>query len=258
MTIQLVIFDLGGTVVDHGCQAPVVAFVEAFREFGMEITAEQARGPMGLAKLDHIRELFKLPTVTQKWQASRGRAWNEDDVVAAYHRFLPLQTTIAARHTDIVPGLIECVEALRRANIALAATTGYPREVTRPILEALAAAGFAPAASVCSDEVPSGRPAPFMIQRIMETLQVPSSTAVVKVGDTVPDIEAARNAGVWAVGITESGSEFGLTREELAALPAAERAARHEAAASKLADAGAHVVIKSLSQLPPLIEAGFP
>ena len=77
LEIRLVVFDLGGTIVDHGCMAPVFAFLEAFRELGLEISTAQARGPMGLAKLDHIRELFKLPPVTQQWQAAHGRAWSE-------------------------------------------------------------------------------------------------------------------------------------------------------------------------------------
>ncbi|MBP86946.1 MAG: phosphonoacetaldehyde hydrolase [Planctomycetaceae bacterium] len=254
--IELVVFDLGGTIVDHGCMAPVVAFVEAFRALGIEITTEQARGPMGLAKLDHIRELYKLPSVTEQWKARHDRDWSEEDVVATYERFLPMQTELAKQRTDIIPGLPECWSALREASIAIGTTTGYPRAVVGPILDALTQAGFQPAAHVCADEVPAGRPAPWMINRIMEHQNIVSPQAVVKVGDTVPDMEAARNANVWAIGITESGNEFGATKDELAALAPSERAARHEAAAQKLGAAGAHAIVRSLGELPSLVESG--
>lgn len=254
--IKLVIFDLGGTIVDHGCQAPVVAVVQAFAQLGIEVSAEQARSPMGLAKIDHIRELFKLPAIAQQWSAKHGREWSEEDVVATYERFLPLQTQIAQQHTDVIPGLDACVAAFRDHGIAIGTTTGYPRTVAGPILDALAQAGFEPDVTVCADEVAAGRPEPWMITEIMSTLGIAPPQAIVKVGDTTPDMEAARNAAVWAIGISETGSEFGLTADELAALALDDRATRHAAAEAKLREAGAHAVIKSLSELPQLIESG--
>ncbi len=256
--IKLVVFDLGGTIVDHGCMAPVVAFVSAFEALGIEISIEQARGPMGLAKLDHIRELFKLPEVTSQWNSQRDHAWSEEDVVATYERFLPMQTELAKQHTDVISGLAECWAALRAAGIAIGTTTGYPRAVVGPILAALSQAGFESDAHLCADEVPAGRPAPWMIQGIMERLEVTDPQAVIKVGDTVPDMQAAIKANVWGIGITESGSEFGLTQGELAAMNPADRVAKHIAAAEKLRAAGAHAIIKSLTEVPSLISSnGF-
>ncbi|MBC8354379.1 MAG: phosphonoacetaldehyde hydrolase [Planctomycetes bacterium] len=254
--IELVVFDLGGTIIDHGCMAPVVAFVSAFQALGIEISTDQARGPMGLAKLDHIRELFKLPSVTSQWNSQHDREWSEEDVVATYERFLPMQTELAKQHTDIIPGFVECWAALRAAEIAIGTTTGYPRKVVGPILEALSQAGFQLDAHFCADEVPAGRPAPWMINGIMDRLNITSPRAVVKVGDTMPDMQAAKNANVWAIGITESGSEFGLTEDELSALSPVDRTAKHNTAAEKLRKSGAHAIVKSLAELPSLIVSG--
>ena len=44
--IKAVIFDWAGTTVDFGCMAPVQAFVEVFKEFGIEPTMEEVREPM--------------------------------------------------------------------------------------------------------------------------------------------------------------------------------------------------------------------
>ncbi|NLZ06152.1 MAG: hypothetical protein GXY19_13360 [Phycisphaerae bacterium] len=41
-----------------------------------------------------------------------------------------------------------------------------------------------------------------MVFRLMETLGVCRLAAVVKVGDTIADVEEGLNAGVWTVGVT--------------------------------------------------------
>jgi phosphonoacetaldehyde hydrolase len=79
---------------------------------------------------------------------------------------------------------------------------------------------------------------------------------VLVVDDTLAGIRAARNAGCWAVGVVESGNEFGLSAESLAALPAAERAERYAVAEARLREAGAHEVIASVASLLPVLE-GF-
>ena len=53
--VEAVIFDWAGTTVDYGCFAPVQAFVEVFKHFGIEPTMQEVREPMGMLKIDHIR-----------------------------------------------------------------------------------------------------------------------------------------------------------------------------------------------------------
>lgn len=252
--IKLVVFDLGGTVVDHGCMAPVAAIVEALGEFGVNVDQQRARGPMGLHKRDHIRELLRLSDVTEQWRERHDRAWDEDDVQRIYEVLIPLQKEAALQHADVIDGVAQCVQWLRHEQIAIAATTGYPREVAQPVLDAAARSGFEVDSSVCADEVPAGRPAPWMIFRSMEQLGIYPSSAVVKVGDTVPDAQAAKHAGAFAIGISETGSEFGLTRQELASLDAAQRDERRHAVEEKLRAAGADVVIRSPAKLQGVLE----
>ena len=71
--IVAVIFDWAGTLVDYGSRAPMGAFVETFAEFGVEITIEEARGPMGMAKRPHIAALCALPRVRAAWATRHGR-----------------------------------------------------------------------------------------------------------------------------------------------------------------------------------------
>ena len=80
-------------------------------------------------------------------------------------------------------------------------------------------------------------------------------SAVLKVGDTVPDVQAGRNAGVRTVGVTQTGSEVGLTEDEFMALSESAAAQRVQKAEDILRGAGADDVIRSVAELPALIDS---
>ena len=89
--LQAAILDWAGTVVDFGSFAPTQIFVEAFAEFDVQVSIEEARGPMGMGKWDHIRTLCDLPEVAERYRKVFGRTPSDDDVTAIYQRFMPLQ-----------------------------------------------------------------------------------------------------------------------------------------------------------------------
>ena len=252
--IRLVVFDWAGTAVDFGCFGPVTPFVTTLARHGVRVTPAQARGPMGLHKKDHLRALLRLPDAAAQWRQAHGRDWTEADVEGLYERdFVPLQLDEIHQHSRLIPGLLDCVAVLRRQGIKIGTTTGYFREAAERVFAAAREQGYAPDLNVLPDEVSAGRPAPWMIFRHMEKLGVWPPAAVLKVGDTVPDIHEGRNAGAWSVGVLHSGSEVGCTEEEFAALPAGERQARVAQARATLLDAGAHAVIPTVADLPGLI-----
>jgi phosphonoacetaldehyde hydrolase len=253
-SIRLGVFDMAGTIIDHGSVAPVVALIAAFRELGLDLSVENARGPMGLHKLDHIAAVLRMADVAIQWKTAFGHEPTAADAKAVYERFLPVQAVEAQARTDLVPGALSCLAALREKKIALGTTTGYPRSIGRPITDAVRAGGWSADHSLFPDDVAAGRPAPWMIFRLMELTGVYPAAAVVKIGDTVPDIEEGRNAGAWTVGVTDTGSEIGLTLPEWRALPKLEQTCRAAAAREKLLQAGAHATIASVGELPGLIE----
>src|SRR5439155_26853980 len=175
-------------------------------------------------------------------------------VVAVYEAFVPLQMEVLAAHAEPVAGVPAAVEELRRRGVTVGGTTGYFRAAAERVAAAAERRGYAPDIHLCPDDVPAGRPAPWMVFRIMEAAGVFPPAAVLKVGDTVPDVEEGRNAGAWSVGVTDTGSEVGCTAEEFAALPAGEREERVGAARRKLTAAGAHAVIPSAADVPILLD----
>ncbi len=71
--IDGIIFDWAGTTVDYGCFAPVCAFLKSFEEAGIELTLEEIRGPMGMAKKNHIRTILEMPRIEQLWEHKYNR-----------------------------------------------------------------------------------------------------------------------------------------------------------------------------------------
>jgi phosphonoacetaldehyde hydrolase len=253
-TIRLVVFDWAGTTVDFGSRAPVVPFIQAFLQHGVEISTGEARGPMGLPKKEHVRTLFALPEVTTRWRRAHGRDWTEIDVDDAYEAFIPHQMETIAAHANPIPGVPAAVAELRRRGIKVGGTTGYFRAAVERLTDAARKRGYAPDVTVAPDDVPAGRPAPWMIFRVMESMGVFPPHAVVKVGDTVHDILEGRNAGTWSVGVTHTGSAVGCASDEFAQLPAQERFDRVAAVTRTLLDAGAHDVITSAAETPDLVD----
>src|SRR5215469_3864301 len=158
MKIQAAILDWAGTVVDHGSRAPMGAFVRAFAQFGVTISIDDARGPMGMAKWDHIRAVGQTPSVAAAWRARHGRDFGEGDVEAIFQVFEPMNIAAVRDHADMIPGAVQAVAALRKRDIRIGATTGYTRAIL-DVLEPLAAAsGYSPELTVCAGDLPAGRP----------------------------------------------------------------------------------------------------
>jgi phosphonoacetaldehyde hydrolase len=93
-----------------------------------------------------------------------------------------------------------------------------------------------------------------MIFRVMEKLNVYPTNAVLKIGDTEPDIGEGCNAGAWSLGVTRTGSEVGCTEAEFAALSEMQQEAKLLVAGRKLLDAGAHAVLESVADLPTWLD----
>lgn len=252
--LRAVVFDWSGTMVDYGSYAPVAAFLEVFRQHGISLTPEQVRRPMGLGKKDHIRALAAMDDVPQQWQAVHGRPCTEADIEALYQATIPLHEQAALTYAAPIPGALAAVEACRARQLKIGSSTGYSRSIMERLAPAAAAYGYQPDTWLCPDDVPAGRPAPWMIFQNALRLDCYPLAALVKVGDTLADIAEGLHAQVWTVGVALSGNELGLSLAEVAQLDAADVAARRTAIYSRMYEAGAHYVIDSVADLPPLLD----
>ena len=252
--IKAVIFDWSGTVVDFGSRAPVEAFIETFADRGVTIRDDEARGPMGLGKRDHIEVLARLPRIAAAWRHVHGQDIMAGDIDLLHGIFEKRIKDAALRRSALIPGTAGVVDDLRRCGVRIGSTTGYPRSVLTPLARQAETQGFAPEVTVCSDDLAAGRPTPLMMYRCFIDLVVWPAGAVVKVDDTAPGIAEAVAAGSWAVGVTLSGNGVGLDEKDLARLDASEIGRLRTRAAAPLHEAGAHHVIDSVADLPQALD----
>ncbi len=255
--LAAVIFDWAGTTVDFGSRAPMGVFVEVFRRFGVAITVEQARRPMGLPKRPHIQALLDDPEIVSAWRAAHGQSPTDADVDAIYEVFVPMNADVVAvgEHAELVPDTVAVVERLRARGLKIGSTTGYTRDIMERLLPVAAAQGFVPDCLVCAGDVAAGRPSPLMMYRCFLDLAVWPAAACVKVDDTEPGIAEGLAAGSWTVGVTVSGNAVGLSRDEWAALPPAEQAVLRSRASDRLRAEGAHLVIDTVADIEPCLDA---
>jgi len=252
--VQAVIFDLSGTALDYGSRGPVAAFIELFARYGVEVTAAEARKPMGTHKRDHIWMMLSEPAISARWEKVHGAKPTRELLDKLYVEFAPLQVEVLKRHCDVIPGVPEVVQTLRRRGIKLASTTGFDMNMMDGLMEEARRGGFTPDVFVCPDLVGKGRPAPWMAFYAAQKLDVYPMKTIIKVGDTPADVAEARAAGMWAVSVIRSGNEVGLSQAELAALPGIERDALLSAARARLAACGPDYVIDSAADLLPVVD----
>ncbi|WP_218920608.1 phosphonatase-like hydrolase [Lentzea guizhouensis] len=196
MNVDLVVLDIAGTTVqEHGLVYRALAD-----------TVEAAGGTpadvgrwMGADKHEAISSML-------------GRS-DVDTEFADFH--VRLRKLYAETPPTPLPGVPEAVAQLRSAGVKVALTTGFDRPVVDGLLDVLGWREDVLDAVVCVDDVPAGRPAPYMVFRAMELCGARDVRRVLTAGDTVRDLEAGTNAGAgYVVGVL-SGSQ---TAEELGAV----------------------------------------
>lgn len=251
--VQAVILDWAGTVVDFGSFAPTRIFVEAFSSIGIDVTLEEARGPMGVGKRDHIRTLCNQPEIAERFQRRFGRAPNDADVNEVYKRFMPLQIAKVGEYSALIPGALKTIASLREAGLKIGTTSGYPKEVMDKLMPLAAAAGYSPDHTVASDEVPKGRPGPAPSLANVIALGIDDVAACVKVDDTLPGILEGRSAGMWTVALRLSGNLLGLTWDEYCATSSERLESERKRIDQIFAPSKPHYLIDTISELPSII-----
>jgi phosphonatase-like hydrolase len=227
--LDLVVFDIAGTIIEDTGQV-INAFTAAFRKHAIRVTDAEIRTLHGASK----REVFKHYIERQFGPEDPE---NTARIDRAYGDFRDiLETTYGTEGVQAIAGVESTFGWLRDHGIKIALNTGFYRKVTEIILRSVGWHEGVVDVVICGDEVPRGRPAPFMIFRAMEATGVTDVRRVMVVGDTPLDLLAGTNAGARGVVGVLSGSH-GI-----------DRLGRVE-----------HThIISSVAELPGLLESAFP
>jgi phosphoglycolate phosphatase len=176
---RAVLFDWDGTLVDSA-EVSYRCYQRLFGEYGIAFDREQ----------------FER-TYSPNWHRTYAgvglpeRCWDEADTRWIEH--------YAREQTELLPGARAALERLRGAGLRLAlVTSGDRRRVTREVERLAVAPLFA--SLTCAGDTERRKPDPEPLLLGLRCLDAPPEAAAY-VGDSPEDVEMARAAGVYAVGV---------------------------------------------------------
>lgn len=202
----LAIFDMAGTTINDRDEVYRVLRESVERE-GASFSDDTFQEWMGTEKYYAIGNLLKVGGVDYSEEIhDNAWAWFREELRRVYTENPP--TPIA--------GVEEMFQKLRSKGMKIGLTTGFSREIVNLILGAMGWDKDMVDTTAAGDEVPEGRPEPYLIQKVMADLGVEDTDSVISSGDTQADVVSAQRAGVTSVGVLTGH----LTREKFAELGA--------------------------------------
>jgi phosphonatase-like hydrolase len=193
--IKMVVFDMAGTTVNED-NIVYKTLQNAINAAGFNFTLNQvlAQGA-GKEKLQAIKDILNV------------FAEKEDDKLTdgIYQNFIVLLAE-AYDTAEILPqnNAIKLFLELNKRNILVVLNTGYNAETAQSLINKLEwEKGFSFDGLVTATDVKNGRPKPDMIYLAMEQFGITDPNEVIKIGDSIIDIEEGQNAGcILNIGIT--------------------------------------------------------
>jgi phosphonatase-like hydrolase len=195
MAIKLAVFDIAGTTVADENNVDM-AFQKAFAKNGIEIDPGETNALMGYHKpLAISMMLEKLGYESDPGFIDEIHEDFENEMIDFYEY---------ADEVKALPGAEDIFLWLKEKGVRIALNTGFSDTIARTILDRFQwqEKGLVDD-FIGSNEVEEGRPSPFMIHELMKRAGIDDPNEVIKIGDTIVDIEEGRNAGcLYVIGVT--------------------------------------------------------
>ena len=195
--IQLAMFDMAGTTVNDevdGHPLMVISMMRAFAKHGIELAPNLINKHRGKQKSEAIQTLLK--EVAELSPADAERVGD-----SVYYDFLhELESNLSS--ISEIDGATELFRHLKSKDIYVGVGSGFPMQVVQTIVSQLGWLDKGLLDYVGSaEQVGVGRPNPKMIHDAMERFNITDGSKVVKIGDTVVDVQEGKNAGAWTVAV---------------------------------------------------------
>jgi len=221
--IKMVVFDMAGTTVDEN-NLVYKTLRKIINAAGFNFSLEQvlAEGA-GKEKRAAIKDILAL-----------AGSQSDDSLVNRIYDSFVSELAIAYDNFDIKPqpGAEEVFKYLKEKEILVVLNTGYNQDTADSILQKLDwQIGLQIDELITASNVTNNRPYPDMIWLAMKEFRITDSNEVVKVGDSIIDIEEGKNAGCGlSIGITTGAHTY-----------------------QQLASANPNAIINNLGELLPLL-----
>lgn len=199
MAIELLIFDLDGTLADT--KLDLANAVNAMRlHFGLPpLDNEVVYSYVGNGAPVLIRKVM-------------GPDYSEAEIQLSLEHFMSYYRAHMLDHTTLYPGVRESLDRLRAAGVCLAVLTNKPEKISQDILAGLGVRGHF--FRICGgNSAVQKKPDPAGVRILLAETGIPEERALM-VGDSAVDVLTARNAGIAVCGVT-----YGFQPESLAGEP---------------------------------------
>lgn len=223
--IRLVVFDMAGTTVNED-NVVYKTLQQSINKKGYDFSLDQvlAEGA-GKEKLEAIKSILKV-------YAKKNDNSLADEI---YGDFIVLLSR-AYDNINVLPqpNAVELFRILRQKNIRIVLNTGYDADTAESLIEKLGwKKGVEYDLLISSSDVEKNRPDPEMIDLAMDIYGIQDAKTVIKVGDSIIDIEEGQNAGCGLnIGITTGAHTF-----------------------QQLQSSGPDYIINNLLELVPIIDS---
>ena len=200
MTIEAVLFDFDGTLVDTN-QLHAETFAQVFKAHGYGVPAERILPEIGKGGDKLVPSLLG--------QSAEKR---DGEILRAEHKKRFLQK-VAAQKTTIFLGAPELLRALKKRGLRLALATSAEPEMLAAIEKSSGIKWRDEFEIVTtSADAKESKPAPDILQVALQKLNL-SPAQCAFIGDTPHDAKAARGAGVACFGVESGGHSSADLRE---------------------------------------------
>uniref|UniRef100_UPI0005B278B8 HAD family hydrolase n=1 Tax=Methylobacterium sp. B34 TaxID=95563 RepID=UPI0005B278B8 len=188
--MRAVIFDIDGTLLDS-VDLHARAWVEAFAHFGVETGFAEVRRQIGKGG-DELMPVF----------LSEERIAREGETIEAYRSDLFKRRYLS--EVRPFPGVRPLFEHIRSAGLKIALASSGKRSEVEHYTEILEIGDLVDVAT-SSDDADRSKPHPDIFEAALAKLDGVPPDAIIVVGDTPYDAEAAAKAGLRTVGLVCGG-----------------------------------------------------
>jgi len=186
MTLQCILFDLDGTLLDT---LPDLALALN------TVLAEEGRHPLA----ESVIRMAVSDGAPGMVQLAFGDDQDKEDFARRMARLREVYLQHLTDRTRLFPGMAELLEMIESRGLKWGIVTNKRRYMTVPLLRRLNLLDRS-AAVVCGDDTPLGKPNPEPLWLACRQAEVEPSRCVY-IGDARRDIEAGRRAGMATVAV---------------------------------------------------------
>ncbi|MCX8150476.1 MAG: HAD family hydrolase [Candidatus Bathyarchaeota archaeon] len=220
MTIKAVIFDLDGTIT---------VFNLDYKRTRGEVRSYLLNAGIPDSMLKMNEGVFEMLKKAEIYLAHKGKPTNASKVRKDVLKIIETYEFEAAKQTSLLSGTLETLKTLRHSDLKIGLCTINSEKSTTYLLERFKLQEYFDAIA-SRDDVEKVKPSPDHLQAVIKKLNVTPKETVV-VGDSINDMQGAKELNAIAVGLTSGVS----TQKQLITY-------------------GAHYIITSITDLPILIE----